>query len=286
MDNILKALKAAEKAAENMSGMLQSAEKKLLYELLQLVKDFDLTNGKIRPSVANLKRLNKAKNKLRRITLFSQNDALKKAFKAISVFQDNYFNAFGIDSAPSIMDFVDDSAIPDLTEGINGISEQVAKKIFSLLKQSIISGQNYGDTVKSLSNNLNTDKGLLSVPGKTYVSDSIQNYMGERNKIIGNAMGAQWYIYTGSNITTTREFCRLMTEKKYVHVSEFKKLLEGNIDGKRCRLSDKTGLPAGMPEGTTPENFVIRRGGYNCGHQLMPVAPESVPPELRKRFEN
>jgi len=46
----------------------------------------------------------------------------------------------------------------------------------------------------------------------------------------------------------------------------------------------KTGLPYGMIEGTTVENFQCNCGGWNCRHQLVPVADAVVPANLRAKF--
>ncbi len=40
-----------------------------------------------------------------------------------------------------------------------------------------------------------------------------------------------------------------------------------------------------MIEGTTPENFQCNCGGWNCRHQLVPVADAVVPAALRAKFE-
>ena len=41
-----------------------------------------------------------------------------------------------------------------------------------------------------------------------------------------------------------------------------------------------------MIEDTTPENFQINVGGWNCRHQLVPIAKEAVPQHIRERIEN
>jgi hypothetical protein len=59
----------------------------------------------------------------------------------------------------------------------------------------------------------------------------------------------------------------------------------GDIDGHECEIYAKTGLPLGMKDGTTPENFIVHRGGWNCGHQLVPVSEAAVPEDVRKKIE-
>ncbi|MBR1480836.1 MAG: hypothetical protein IJ609_02780 [Paludibacteraceae bacterium] len=101
-------------------------------------------------------------------------------------------------------------------------------------------------------------------------------------------LGTQWFMYTGSNKETTREFCEHLTAKKYIHRSEIPTILTGKIEYNgevhQCAIYPKTNLPYGMIEGTTPENFQCNCGGWNCRHQLVPVADAVVPASLRAKF--
>jgi hypothetical protein len=97
-------------------------------------------------------------------------------------------------------------------------------------------------------------------------------------------------MYVGSNIETTREFCEVLTKKKWIHKSEIPTILQGKIempDGEVVEVAiyDKTGLPKGMIADTTPENFQCNCGGWNCRHQLLPVADAMVPAAIRAKFE-
>lgn len=110
-------------------------------------------------------------------------------------------------------------------------------------------------------------------------------FTGQNNKLLTDDLDTEWFMYTGSNIETTREFCQHLTEKKYIHRSEIPTILTGKIDEHQCAIYEKTGLPYGMIEGTTPENFQVNCGGWNCRHQLVPVADAVVPSDVRRRFE-
>lgn len=110
-------------------------------------------------------------------------------------------------------------------------------------------------------------------------------FTAQNNKLLTDDLDTEWFMYTGSNIETTREFCQHLTEKKYIHRSEIPTILTGKIDDHQCEIYDKTGLPYGMIEGTTPENFQVNCGGWNCRHQLVPVADAVVPAELRAKFD-
>ena len=124
---------------------------------------------------------------------------------------------------------------------------------------------------------LDKGSGALSKYANTYATTAISQYAGENNKILTDDLGLEWFEYVGSNIETTREFCDHLTEKRYIHKSEIKTILKGEIDGYQCEIYEKTGLPKGMIEGTNEQNFQVNCGGWNCRHQLVPVAKEAIP---------
>ena len=86
---------------------------------------------------------------------------------------------------------------------------------------------------------------------------------------------------------TTRPFCEHLTKKDggYFHVNEIPGFLKGIIGTETVPIYKKYNLPQGMNEYTNASNFLILRGGYNCGHQIFPVSKASVPLSLRSRFE-
>jgi hypothetical protein len=102
---------------------------------------------------------------------------------------------------------------------------------------------------------------------------------------VSDDLGMEWYRYVGSNIETTREFCEHLTQKEYIHKSEIQTILTGMIDGHQCDIYEPTGLPYGMVAGTNEDNFREYRGGWNCGHQLIPVSEGSVPQAIRDKLK-
>jgi hypothetical protein len=93
---------------------------------------------------------------------------------------------------------------------------------------------------------LDKGSGALSKYANTYATTAISQYAGENNKILTDDLGLEWFEYVGSNIETTREFCEHLTEKRYIHKSEIKTILKGDIDGFQCAMNEKTRLPKGQ----------------------------------------
>ncbi|MDR0667929.1 MAG: hypothetical protein LBF90_04855, partial [Prevotellaceae bacterium] len=81
-------------------------------------------------------------------------------------------------------------------------------------------GQSYAALTETLRKTLtDTDSGtgLLSRYAKTYATDSINHFAAEYMAAITGDLNVEWYVYRGTNLTTTREFCELLTKKEYVH---------------------------------------------------------------------
>ena len=145
----------------------------------------------------------------------------------------------------------------------------------------------YNDLVEGLRTELLTsDKsaGLLSRYAQVYVTDALSQFSGQQMNLVSVGLNSQWYRYVGSNKDTTREFCEYLTKKEFIHKSELPKIIRGQIDGHRCILNKKTGLPLGMMDNTTVDNLVINRGGHNCQHALIPINETSVPLAIRSKF--
>jgi hypothetical protein len=135
-------------------------------------------------------------------------------------------------------------------------------ELFDLIQAGYVNRDSYSTIIQTL-----TEKGMSREDAKKYVELECRIFLTQRNKIIGDDLNLEWYMYVGSNLTTTREFCEHLTKKKYVHKSEIPVILTGDIDGHQCKIDKKTGLPSGLIEDTNPENFIILNGGWNCGHQ-------------------
>jgi len=88
--------------------------------------------------------------------------------------------------------------------------------------------------------------------------DSIYQYNGSINQIIGKEFDLDKFIYQGGLVRDSRPFCKhLVSLRRKIDLDEVPPLLEK--------------YPDGIIPGTTKKNFPIRRGGYNCQHLAMMV---------------
>jgi len=294
MTEINNILKAIDDTQANFDGTIDGAQKRMLSEVLTLSKDLTLKNGKVVASVENLKLINQIKNKLNKAVVSKEYlkdiDKLAKGFDAIQSEQMVYFSTISQGKPKAekynlLKQIALDNTVSQLTE--SGIDANVTSKVKDILLKSITSGSKYADMVGEMTNFLSDNEngqGALKRYSQTYVNTALNQYAGQNNKLMTEDLGLKWYVYRGSLRETSREFCVHLEEKEYVHESEISEIVKGNIDGFKCEIYDKTGLPKGMIDGTTESNFEVNCGGWNCNHKLIPVMDSYVPKNLRDKF--
>lgn len=296
---------AADKTARQLLAQIDRAisrfqkgipgiESGVVDSLFEFLKELDTQNGRLLNTVNNLKRLLSIKNKLERIIISEgyKESVLQfvEAFTVIESFHLDYFKQFNQKFTPSktlpiIRDMAVDQTINDLLG--QGLQHNIVDAVTDILKQNITTGGSYASLTKQLNTSIAGTKeteGMLTRYTRTITTDAINQYSAQYHETIAADLNFNWGRYIGSNLTTTREFCELLTAKEWVHRSELSEIVKGHIDGHTCKLSKSTGLPLGMIPGTDASNFKVRRGGYNCGHQFFWVPDSSVPAEIKAKI--
>jgi len=299
-NDILKEIDGAIKSFNK--GML-AAQKAMYQELSSELRRLDLNGDKIKATVANLKIIQSIKNKLTKVIL--NDDYLEdvrefvKSFNTVTKLQNEYWKGVESKFKPGpLLREIRKQAIADTVKQLteSGIGTNIGDSISDILRTNITSGGSYKKlNAQLLESPTDTEKsdGLLTKYSKQITNDSIQQYNRQYTQQVAAGIGYDWYAYQGSDIKTTRPFCDAMTDLRYFHVSEVPRLLRAEDlyyikDGKKTKVPiyPRTGLPAGLIEGTNQENFFIRAGGYNCGHAIRPVPERNVPLEYRDRVYN
>lgn len=270
-----------EQIPASQTDMLQSLDEEL--------RKLDLQDGRIKPTVGNIKIVSNIKNKLLKVILTdsykSQVKDFLKSFNDLTTLQNSYWRTIEKTFKPSsILKQIKQIAIQDTATKLmeNGIDANVAQPISDILTQNVTQGGSYKDMQSHLKEAiLTTDKspGLLDRYTKQITVDSINQYNRNYTQIASSDLGYEWYSYQNTLINTSRPFCIAMHEQRYFHVSQIPDLLKAKDlyytkDGKSVKvpLNAKTGLPDGMYPTTTIANFLTLLGGYNCGHQAGPVS--------------
>lgn len=294
---IKKLVDVLHQSVEDVNSSIPGIERDIAVEIDQLLKGLDTKGDTITANVANIKKIAGFKNKIQAIINRSDYpDKIKKFlqdFAQIATIQNQYFSTVANDFQPQnllteIKAQSIDATIDSLTEA--GLNANLINPVHNLLMKNATTGGSYSDLSGQLRDYLKTSdsgQGALTRYVKQITTDSINQFSGQYMNAITNDLGLEWFMYTGSLKTTSRPFCEACVKKKYIHISEFEEVINGDFPEFKeegGEIYDETGLPQGMIPGTNSSNFQIYRGGYNCGHTLVPVSDVMVPENLRMKF--
>lgn len=284
-------------AIDSFQGSIPGVQKDAYAEIVRLIKDLDMKGGRLSATVKNVKMIGQLKADLEQVIIsdpYMKNvEQFLKAFGAVSALQSQYFRTVVAEfTVPKVLAEVQTQAIDATIDGLTaaGIHASVISGAMDILRTNITTGGDFADLMDQMRSFI---IGTKEVPGamvrytQQLTTDALNQYSAQYNQVVTSDLGLEWFQYVGSIIKTSRPLCKALVEKKYVHQSEIPKVIEGDFPEFKeqgGRIDRRTGLPSGMIPGTNRYNFPIYRGGYNCGHQLIPVATQSVPPLIKAKI--
>jgi len=145
------------------------------------------------------------------------------------------------------------------------LSSKLIQPVKNLISSNIMAGTTLSDAKQYLKDYIsgNNEKlGYFERYAGQISRDAIFQYDGEINNVIMREYNMYKIQYVGSIVKDSRAQCiRWVNEKKGV-------LMYDELE-KEISWAYRNG--SGMIQGTTPENFLIFRGGYNCRHEAIPI---------------
>jgi hypothetical protein len=144
-----------------------------------------------------------------------------------------------------------------------GIRDNFGTAIQEVLKDNI-SGigtrSELNKTLRKFIEGTDTEKAFLERYIKQTTNDSVMTFNAEYIQTIADDLNVEYYLYQGTIIADTRPFCEARSGRFFTK-EEVQKW--PNLKGWQGRMA-----------GTNSSTIFIYRGGYNCRHQLWPVAKE------------
>lgn len=263
-------------------------ESRIMSRFQGMMSDLDtLKDGTIKPTVANLRKVNAFSKEMRREISASGWDktvnGIDKDLKSIEGLQYQYFDTVSKGyAAGAFMNSLKETTMQQVSKDLleSGLSANVVDKASTIIQRNITEKASLSDLVQEMSTFIQGNEqrlGVLSRYSRQIVTDSLNQYAAQLNKTFTDDLGLQWYRYVGSLVNDSRPWCIAMVSKEWIHESELPAVTRGRIDGETVSL-------AGLMPGTNATNVQVRRGGYNCNHMLLPVATEAVPKDLRNKL--
>ena len=284
-------VKACDDAVLRFQRLIPSIEKQILDDVDLLIKSLEMDGTSISNSVYNLRTIGQIQTKINQIV---RNPEYLRAVKQFTEAFDNlakllneYGTTLSFKFTPSeLLNEIKSQSVRSVIQALteDGLRANIGNHIQDILRQNITSASTYSALHSQLSDFIRSNgkkEGALQRYTRQITTDAIQQFNGQYSQAITEHLGLKWNMYVGSLLTTSRQFCDLLVAKRYVYFLELPKIITGDIDGHKCEIYVKTGLPNGMIAGTNEDNFEVYRGGYNCGHSYIPVAENFVPRKVR-----
>lgn len=153
----------------------------------------------------------------------------------------------------------------------DGLESQVISPLSQILNQNVNSGGKFSGFLQQIRDYI---KGTETVEGRalsysrTFLRDSMFTYSRTYQQSVTSDLGLEFYLYAGGVMDKTRQFCQDRTGKFFHHreVEQWASLSW-----------------AGRKAGTTESSIFLFAGGWNCGHELIPVDQSIVPDDVIER---
>lgn len=293
LDNIVKEkLERLNSVPDGMVSEAQSAQKRLLSEVERILSSMDIQGGNFVFNEANILKLEQVNNLLSQAIFNSSYQKeltnFAKEFNIQAELTDEYYKIVVDEFKPAPL--YDATILNNQRNAINlltgdSVSNTVAPQIAQTIQSAITNGQSFSEVMTTIRNFVTPEgaDGILEKYVKQVAFDSFA--VGDRSytDAIAQDLGLEFGIYQGGEIATTRCFCD-ERNGKYYHRKEVEEWgNRKNIGACAITMGDGSRGWAGMNKNTNKATIFSLLGGYNCGHNYLPVSIKSVPKSVIDR---
>lgn len=267
---------------ERLLEAIPDYEKKILGRVLQLLDEYESKNGKFVIEKASRRKLLQIHSEildiLRKSGYFKAANIyvadLKKLTENVRLLHEG-FNKIDLtrSSLTGIERIFAERAVNLLSGG--GLNEHFVLPVTTIVNEAITFGYSIQSTRDSLKDFItgNEDKsGKLKSYLTTTARDIVTQLQGAQHQAISNEFKMPFLRYVGTLLKDSRGQCVRWKNMEYIPIEELQSEIDLAFKNQKARLVFPKGHRwGGMIEGTTPENFLIRRGGWGCLHNAIPV---------------
>ena len=158
----------------------------------------------------------------------------------------------------------------------SGIRDDFQRPILQIVDDAITYGKGISTTRETLRQFVlggNDTSGKLKSYLTQTARDSMNQMQGQQVQSVANVVGYVGVRYTGGTLVDSRGQCTRWIEDLNGFIPKEKIAEEIKLAYKNQRLKkvDGTHKWGGMMPNTTPDNFMVKRGGFNCTHSAFPT---------------
>lgn len=157
----------------------------------------------------------------------------------------------------------------------SGIREDFVRPILKVVDDAI----SYGDSINTTRNKLSEfvlsgkDKsGKLKSYLTQTARDSVNQLQGQQYQSVANVIGYEGVSYIGGLLEDSRGQCKRWVNdlNGFIPIDQLKAEIALAYKNQARKLKEGEHKWGGMMPNTTPDNFIVKRGGFNCTHAAIP----------------
>lgn len=268
--------------AAGLTDVLPEIQDRIYKRILELLDEYDTKGGYFEPGDTNKRQLLRIQAEIEAI--------LKDAgyFKAANIYIANlakisantialHESLNGLDIAKSSLSGIEkiyaENAINQMSEA--GLSTHFIQPVTTVVNEAVSFGYSIEKTRETLRDFITTNEtgaGKLESYLTTTARDTVTQLQGAQHQAISREFEMPLIRYVGGLLKDSRGQCVRWYGMKYIEVKDLEAEIEKAFAlGKTKAEGPKGHKWSGMIKDTTPENFLIRRGGWGCMHQAIPV---------------
>jgi ribosomal protein S8 len=272
---------AKEELVNNLLKKVPQIEKKVFDEIMTFIDSFDTVGGSFSNGILSFDDLSEISLRiddvLRKSGYISEVEVFMKDMGKITVNSALLLDDEGYAFKKLPLSDIEKKWKQKTSETLlnSGLRQDFKQPILNILDDAISYGSGVTTTRKTLEDFVmggNEKSGKLKSYLTVTARDSIGQLQGQQLQSVGDAVGYEGVSYVGGLLKDSRGQCthwindlkgfipkeKLEYEIKLAYKNQEKKLVEG---------PHKWG---GMMPNTTPNNFIIKKGGFGCTHTAIP----------------
>lgn len=228
------------------------------YVTSKLLPSLDISNGQIRNTTANLKKINKAtglKKFMREVVNAAMYDYYAKQFSSLDGQTNRYFSPF--EPTAAAQKRITDKGEVIVDGFLNSLfdNNDIVRSLQNTLKNGVTTTMQTSELSSLLTEQIKGKEkkfGLIEAYHYKNGRDEFQAYSRTLDDNFSKALKLNYAIYAGGEINTTRDFCDHRN---------------GNVYNRETILSWNH-TPATWQGRKENNNILIDMGGYNCRHDF------------------
>ena len=258
-------------AENDLVDNFDNIEKKIFDAVKKKINTMNVEGGKILFDDTNTAIVNEIdaviQNALQGSNYPTQVKEFLRSFETIKQFNFDAQKSVNDISQKELSDLIDPIQKANVEQTLNGltgtgVSTNFIQPVREGIYKNIVAGTTISDLETYLTNYIISNPERMSGL-KRYITqvsrDSLNQFDGQVNSHIAETFGLDAFRYVGSLIDDSRPQCVRWVGKNVLLASELQKEINWAYDN-----------GTGMIPGTTPNNFAVFRGGYNCRHSAIP----------------